>query len=76
LGTQRKVTSFFRLMGMGLSLPYYYKRYSFARRRAVSAFKKELIASGVPPMEAGELASLYPLKFSDLMDMARDFRAS
>ena len=37
---------------------------------------RELIASCVPPMEAGELASLYPFKFSDLMDMARDFRAS
>jgi hypothetical protein len=76
VGTLRKITSFFRLMGMGLSLPFYYMRYSFARRRAISAFKRELIASGFPPMEADELASLYPFKFNELMDMARDFRAS
>jgi hypothetical protein len=76
VGTLRKITSFFRLMGMALSLPFYYMRYSFARRRAISAFKRELIASGVPPMEANELASLYPFKFSDLMGIARDFRAS
>jgi hypothetical protein len=76
VGTLRKVTSFFKLMGMGLSLPIYYTRYHIARRKAVSAFKRELIASGVPPMEADELASLYPFKFSDLRDMARDFRAS
>jgi len=76
VGTLRKITSFFRLMGMGLSLPFYYMRYSSARRRAISAFKRELIASGVSPGEASELSSLYPFKFSDLMDMARDFRAS
>ena len=76
MGTLRKITSFFRLMGMGLSLPFYFMKYSSARRRAVSAFKRELIASGVSPGEASELASLYPFKFSDLMDVARDFRAS
>jgi hypothetical protein len=76
VGTLRKVTSFFRLMGMGLSLPIYYTRYHIARRRAVGAFKRELIASGVPPVEADELASLYPFKLGDLMDMTRNFRAS
>lgn len=76
MGTMRKVTSFFRLVGMGLSLPIYYIRYLIARSRAVNAFKSELISSGVPQMEADELASLYPFKFSDLMDMARTFRAS
>ena len=63
-------------MGMGLSIPIYYMRYSFARRRAVNTFKRELIASGVPPMEADDLASLYPFKFNELMGIARDFRAS
>ena len=76
MGTLRKVTSFFRLMGIGLSLPVYYTRYRIARRRAVGAFKRELIASGVPPMEAADLASLYPFKLNDIMDVARDFRAS
>lgn len=76
MGTLRKITSFFKLMGMGFSIPIYYMRYSYARRRAVNTFKRELISSGVPPMEADELASLYPFKFSDLMGIARDFRAS
>jgi hypothetical protein len=76
MGTLRKVTSFFKIMGMGLSLPIYYTRYLIARRRAVGAFKRELIASGIPPMEAEELASLYPFKFGDLIGIARDFRVS
>ena len=76
MGTLRKITSFFKLMGMGFSLPIYYTRYRIARRRAIGAFKRELIVSGVSPMEAGELASLYPFKFSDLIGIARDFRAS
>jgi len=76
VGTLRKVTSFFKVVGMGLSLPIYYTRYRIARRRAVGAFKRELISSGVPPMEADELASFYPFKFNELMDVARNFRAS
>ena len=76
MGTLRKVTSFFKVVGMGLSLPIYYTRYRIARRRAISAFKRELIASGVSPGEASELASLYPFKFSDLIGIARDFRVS
>ena len=76
MGTLRKITSFFKLMGMFLSFPIYYTRYRIARRSAIGAFKRELIASGISPGEAGELASLYPFKFSDLIGIAKDFRAS
>ncbi len=52
----------------GLAFSYYTKR-----RRAVSRFRRELIACGVPPEEAWELARLYPFKLREAMSLAREY---
>jgi hypothetical protein len=64
-------TTFFYFMKLIFLFPVIIIKYYIKRRRAVSHFKKELIASGVPPWEAGELAKEYPFKFSDIMNIAR-----
>ena len=47
-------------------------KYWLGRRRAVSTFRRELVASGVPHWEAKELSRMYPFKFSDLMALRKD----
>ena len=46
-------------------------RFIVKRRTAVYRFKKELITSGIPRREADELASNYPLKLGDLVNLAQ-----
>lgn len=46
-------------------------RFIVKRRSAVYRFKKELITSGIPRQEADELASNYPLKLGDLVNLAQ-----
>ncbi len=43
-----------------LCLPGIYTRYYFARRKAVKAFKNELLKNGIPYETAEELSRLYP----------------
>jgi hypothetical protein len=71
LGAWKKVSSFFRLLGLGLKLPVYYSRYCIARRRAIGHFKRALIASGMHPSDAEDLARDYPFKFSQVMGAIR-----
>jgi hypothetical protein len=63
----------FYFMKMIFSLPDLAFSYYMKRRRAVSRFKMELIACGVPPGEARELAKLYPFKLRDAMNLARGY---
>jgi len=46
-------------------------KFKLKRRGAKRNFKKELIACGVPPWEADELAQLYPFDLGDLMSLTR-----
>jgi len=46
-------------------------QWSRGYRRARGAFRRHLVASGIPPEEARELAEMYPFKMGDLIDAAR-----
>ena len=51
-----------------MAMNYYLKR-----RGAVNRFRRELIAGGVPPDEARELAKMYPFKLREAMKATRGF---
>jgi hypothetical protein len=65
-------TTFF-IIKMMFSLPGIAYSYYSKRRKAIGVFKKELIESGIPPNEAGEIAGDYPFKLGDIIQIARDF---
>ncbi len=61
------IWGFLRLAGKA---PSVYTRMYMARRRAVGAFKKQLLACGVDKATASELASCYPrIDLTDLRPM-------
>jgi hypothetical protein len=46
-------------------------QWSRGYRRARGAFRRQLVASGIPPEEARELSEMYPFKMGDLIEAAR-----
>ena len=63
----------FSLMKLIFILPGMTMNYYLKRRGAVNRFRRELIAGGVPPDEARELAKMYPFKLREAMKAARGF---
>ena len=54
-----------------LSLPGIAVSFYLKRRRAVGLFKKELMARGLSPRKAEEIAGAYPFKMGDMLEMLR-----
>jgi hypothetical protein len=68
-------TTFF-VIKMMFRFPFFVFSYYFRRRKAVGLFRKELIESGVPPLEAKKLADVYPFKLGDIIKAARNFSST
>ena len=56
---------------VGLKFPGMLIQWKLQHRKAKNEFKKTLVNSGLPPMEAEELAELYPFKLEELISLAR-----
>ena len=52
-------------------VPGYAYQWSTGYKRARSEFRRQLVADGIPPKEAKELAELYPFKIGDIIEAAR-----
>ncbi len=61
-----------KAFGLMLRVPGYAIQWSRGYKRARSEFRRQLVADGVPPEEARELAGLYPFKMSDFIEAARE----
>ena len=59
-------------LGLAIRAPGWLLSYSNGYKRAKKAFRKQLIAQGIHPEEAYELAELYPFKMSDFWELARN----
>jgi hypothetical protein len=60
-------------MKLTFSFPGLIAGFYLRRRRAVKRFREEMIACGVPPGEAKELARMYSFGIGDIMKLARGF---
>ena len=67
------LSTFFHIMKLTFSFPGLIAGFYLRRRRAVKRFREEMIACGVPPGEAKELARMYSFGISDVMKLARGF---
>jgi hypothetical protein len=61
-----------KAFGLMLRVPGYAIQWSSGYKRARTEFRRQLVAEGVPPEEARELAGLYPFKMGDLIEAARE----
>ncbi len=61
-----------KAFGLMVRVPGYAIQWSTGYKRARSEFRRQLVADGIPPKEAKELAQLYPFKMSDLIEAARE----
>ena len=61
-----------KAFGLMLRVPGYAIQWSRGYNRARSEFRRQLVADGIPPKEARELAELYPFRMSDLIEAARE----
>lgn len=59
------------ILGLMVKVPGWGIQWSTSYRRARGAFRRQLMAQGVPESEARELADLYPFKMSDLVEAVR-----
>ncbi|MCW4050705.1 MAG: hypothetical protein NWE89_13320 [Candidatus Bathyarchaeota archaeon] len=64
----------FMALGLMIKVPKYLIQWRLRRGRAKSCFRKELIASGVPPEEASELTELFPFDMGELIATVRSTR--
>lgn len=71
MNLRRSLATFFYTARLMLSLPGITVRYCIKRRGAVGLFKKELIAYGLPPRDAEEIAGVYPFKMGDMLKMLK-----
>ena len=62
---------FFYFLKRVFSFPRLIIGFYLKRRRAVRRFREEMIACGVPLVEANELSKMYSFRIGDLMKMAR-----
>ncbi len=58
-------------LGIAIRAPGWILSYSNGYKRAKREFRRQLIAQGIPPEEAHDLAELYPFKMSDFWEAAR-----
>lgn len=65
------LSTFFYFLKLVFSLPRLILGFYLKRRRAVRRFREEMIACGVPPVEANELSKMYSFGIGDMMKMAR-----
>ncbi len=61
-----------KAFGLMVRVPGYAIQWSTGYKRARSEFRRQLVADGIPPKEARELADLYPFKMGDLIEAARE----
>ena len=61
-----------KAFGLMVRVPGYAYQWSNGYKRARSEFRRQLVADGIPPEEARELADLYPFKMGDLIEAARE----
>ena len=59
-------------LGLAIRAPGWILSYSNGYKRAKKEFRRQLIAQGVPPEEAYELAELYPFKMTDFWEAIRN----
>lgn len=60
-----------KTFGLMVRAPGWAVQWSSGYRRARGAFRRQLMAQGVPEAEARELSELYPFKMGDLLEAAR-----
>ena len=60
-----------KAFGLMVRVPGYAYQWSTGYKRARSEFRRQLVADGIPPKEAKELAELYPFKIGDIIEAAR-----
>ena len=60
-----------KALGLMVRAPGWAIQWSTGYRRARGAFRRQLMAQGVPEAEAKELAELYPFKMGDLIEAAK-----
>jgi len=61
-----------KALGLMVRVPGYAIQWSSGYKRARSDFRRQLVADGISPKEARELADLYPFKMGDLIEAARE----
>ncbi len=64
---------FFSFLKLAFSLPGLIISFYMKRRKAVKRFREEMIACGMPPVEAKELAKMYSFRIRDLLKLTRGF---
>jgi len=64
---------FFSFLKLAFSFPGLIISFYVKRRKAVKRFRKEMIAYGMPPDEANELAKMYSFRIRDLLRLTRGF---
>lgn len=67
------LSTFFHFLKLVFSFPRLIVNFYLKRRRAVKRFREEMIACGVPPGQARELAKMYSFGIRDVMKLARGF---
>jgi hypothetical protein len=60
-----------KALGLMVRAPGWAIQWSTGYRRARGAFRRQLMAQGVPEAEAKELAEMYPFKMGDLIEAAK-----
>lgn len=64
---------FFSFIKLAFSFPGLIIGFYVKRRKAVKRFREEMIACGMPPGEAKELAKMYSFGIGDLLRLTRGF---
>jgi len=72
LRAREALSTFFYFMKLVFSFPGLILGFYLKRRRAVRRFRGEMIACGVPPVEANELSKMYSFGIGDIMKLARN----
>lgn len=67
------LSTFFHIMKLTFSFPGLIAGFYLRRRRAVKRFREEMIACGIPPVQAKELAKIYSFGIGDVIKLARGF---
>jgi len=73
LRAREALSTFFHFMKLTFSFPRLIASFYLRRRRAVNRFREEMIACGIPPREAKELAKIYSFGIGDVIKLARGF---
>ncbi len=71
MGSPLSLRALLKALGLMVRAPGWAIQWSRGYRRARGAFRRQLVASGIPPEEARDLAEMYPFKMGDLIEVAR-----